>query len=230
MKTNEINRAQPVDVLIVIIVIGSLLGLSEVVLNGAIRAAGLPYRAGILTGVGIGLMGIALGVLRKPFALLGIALVAILCKQLIVPILHISLMCKANSCLAVMLEGLSLTGIVSLAGRRLDRSRLSQIASGGSAALLAAAAFYFIGMRVAPCRYLLSFNRPGGFTAFLAVEGLVWVIFSATLFPVGYWVGARLRDTVLAMGTRKPFFYYTTSGALVVCCWVASAFAIAAGL
>lgn len=230
VRINEIKRAQLVDVLIAIVVLGSLWGLSEVVLGGAIRAAGLPYRAGILTGVGIGIMGIAVGVLRKPSMLAGIALVAILCKQLVVPILNVSVMCKANSCLAVMLEGLALAGVISLAGRKLDRGHLAQIASGASAALLAAAAFYFIGMRVAPCRYLLSFNRPGGFVAFLAVEGLVWAVFSAILFPAGYWVGSRLRETVLALRTREPLFYYTTFAALVVSCWVVNAFAIAAGL
>lgn len=230
MKTDEIKRAQQVDLLTTILVLGSLWGLSEVVLGGAIGAVGLPYRAGILTGVGMGIMGIAISAFRKPLMLAGIALVAISCKQLVVPILHVSVMCKANSCLAVMLEGLALAGVVSLAGRKLDRGHLAQIASGASAALLAAAAFYFIGMQVAPCRYLLSFNRPGGFMAFLAVEGLVWAAFSAMLFPAGYWVGARLRDAVLALRMRKPLFYYTTFAAIVVCCWVASAFSIAAGL
>jgi hypothetical protein len=229
MKIDEIKRAREVDLLATILALGSLWGLSEVVLGGAIGAAGLPYRAGILTGIGMGIMGIAISAFRKPLMLAGIALVAILCKQLVVPILHVSVMCEANSCLAVMLEGLALAGVVSLAGRKLDRGHLVPIASGASAALLAAAAFYFIGMQVAPCRYLLSFNRPGGFMAFLAVEGLVWAAFSAMLFPVGYWMGARLRDALLASRMRKPLFY-TTFAAIVVCCWVASAFAIAAGL
>ena len=229
-RTNKLKRAQQVDVLIAIVSLGSLWGLSEVVLNGAIRAAGLPYRAGILTGVGMCIMGIALGVFRKPLMLAGIALVTILCKQLVVPILHVSVMCKANSCLAVMLEGLALAGVVSLAGRKLDRSYWVRIASGASAAVLTTAAFYFLGMRVSPCPYLLSFDRPGGFAAFLAAEGLVWAIFSAALFPVGYWVGARVGDTVLALAARRSWFYYITTAAFAVCCWVASVFAIAAGL
>ncbi len=230
MRTDEIKRAQLVDVSITILMLGSLWGFSEVVLGGVIRAAGLPYRAGILAGVGMGIMGIAISASRKPLMLAGIALVAVLCKQLVVPILHVSVMCKANSCLAVMLEGLALGGVASLAGRKLDRGHLAQIASGASAALLAAAAFYFVGMQVAPCRYLLSFNRPGGFQAFLAAEGLVWAAFSGILFPVGYWLGARLGDTIFVPGTRKPLLYYTTSAVLVICCWVASAFAIVAGL
>lgn len=229
-RVSEIKKNQPVDALISIVVLGSVWGLVEVVLGSAIRAAGLPFRAGILTGVGVGIMGIAVGAFRKPLTLAGIALVAILCKQLVVPVLHVSVMCKANSCVAVMLEGLALAGVVSLAGRKLHKGTLAKAASGASAALLAAATFYFVGMRVAPCRYLLSFDRPGGFVAFLAAEGLVWAAFSAILFPLGYWMGERLKDAVLALGTRKPWLYYAASAALAACCWVASAFAIAAGL
>lgn len=229
-KTDEIKRAQQVDLLIAILVLGSLWGFSEVVLGGAIAAAGLPYQAGILTGVGMGIMGIVISAFRKPLMLAGIALVAVLSKQLVVPILHVSVMCKANSCLAVMLEGLALVGVIFLAGHKLDKGYLAKIASGASAALLAAAAFWFFGMGVAPCQYLLSFNRPGGFMAFLADEALMWAVFSAMLFPVGYWVGTRLGDAVPALRTRKPLFYYTISAAFVVCCWVASALAIAAGI
>ena len=230
MGISEIKRFRQVDVLIGIVVLGSLWGLAEVILGGAIGAAGLPYRSGILTGFGVGIMGIAVGGFRKPLMLAGIALVAILCKQLVVPILHVPVTCEANSCVAVMLEGLALAGVVSLAGRKLDKGSLVKIASGASAALLAAVAFYFVGMRVAPCRYLLSFDRPGGFVAFLGAEGLVWAAFSAILFPLGHRIGARLKDTVLVLGTRKPWSYYAASAALVVCCWAASAFAIAAGL
>lgn len=126
IKINEIKRSQSVNVLIAILVLGSLWGLSEVVLNGAIRAAGLPFRAGILTGIGIGIMGVAIGIFRKSSILIGIALVAIFCKQLVVPILHVSVMCKVNSCLAVILEGVALTGVVSLAGRKLERGLPAQ--------------------------------------------------------------------------------------------------------
>ena len=230
IKINMTKRSQPVNVLIAILVLGSLWGLSEVVLNSAIRTAGLPFRAGILTGVGIGIMGVAIGIFRKSSILIGIALVAILCKQLVVPILHVSVMCKANSCLAVMLEGVALTGVVSLAARKLERGYLPRIAVGASGALLASIAFYFIGMRVVPCPFLRSFNRPGGFVAFLTVEGLVWAVFSAIFFALGYWLGTRFRNPVLTLQTRKPLLYYTTSSALVICCWAASAFAIGAGL
>lgn len=227
-KTKVLKRTQPMDVLLAVVVLGSLWGLAEVVLNGAIRVTGLPFRAGILTGVGVGLLAIAAGAFRRSVILVFIPLIAILCKQLVVPILGVSVLCKANSCLAVVLEGLAVTGVVYLAGRKLDRNRLAQIGSGASATLLAAGVFYFIGTQLAPCKYLLSFNRPDGFAAFLVAEGLVWAAFSALLFPVGYWIGVRFRDTVLVL-ERKPLLYYATSAALVVGSWTASTLAISAG-
>lgn len=212
-----------------VVVLGSLWGLSEVVLNGVIRAAGLPYRAAILTGIGMGLMAIAVAVFRKPLPLLGMAVVTMAVKQLVVPILHVGLSCKANSCLAVSLEALALAGAVAVVGRRLDRNAVVRMVSAASAALVAAGAFHYLGIRFAPCNYLLSFNRPGGLLAFYAAEGVPWAVASALLFPMGYRLGEWLSANAPALRTRQPLAYYATNAALVLGSWVASAAAIAAG-
>jgi len=227
--SNRQRKAAPTDMWLAILVLGSLFGFSEVVLNGAIRAAGLPYRAGILTGVGVGLMAIAVAMFRKPLMLVGIATVAMLGKQLVVPILHVALTCKANSCLAVLLEGLALAGTVTLVGRRLERGLGVRIVGAASAALVASGAFHYLGIRLAPCNYLLSFNRPGGLLAFLSTEGLSWAIASALIFPVGYRLGEWLREGAPALRARQPLTYYATNAILVVGSWVASAAAISAG-
>ncbi len=216
--------------MIAILVLGSLWGLSEVVVNGGIRAAGLPYRAGILAGVGMGIMGIAMGLFGKARMLVLIGLLAVLLKQLVVPILHVSVLCKANSCIAVMFQGLALATVVSVMGRRFEKSDLARITTGVSAGLLAALAFYPVGIRVAPCPYLLSFCRPGGYGAFMAAEGLIWAAFSGILLPAGYWLGQQMEGVILVPGRKKPVLYYAVSGAVVACCWVAGALAIAAGI
>jgi len=229
MSSARAEKAQTLDVWIAILVLGSLWGFSEVVLSSAIRAAGLPYRAAVLTGIGMGLMAVTISVHRKPWMLAGIALVAVLCKQLVVPVLHVSVMCKANSCIAVMLGGVILAGAVSLAGRRLHRGTVARIATGAAAALLSAVAFHFVGMRVAPCRYLLTFNRAGGLTAFVAAEGVPWAVSTGLLFPIGCWIGERLEAANLATGAAKPHVYHAASAAIIILCWVTSALAIAAG-
>ncbi len=228
METQTMNSRWTCP-LIIILVLGSLWGFSEMVLGSAIRAAGLPFRAGILTGIGMGLLAIALGASRRSLWLPGIALLAALCHQLAVPILHVSFMCRANSFLAVLLEGAALAGVALLVGRRLERGVPIQAASGATAALLAAGAFYFLGLRLAPCQYLLSFNRPGGLLAFMGAEGLIWAAFSALLVPVGYRIGTQLAASFRNAGQRKPTLYYLTSAVIVILCWAASALVIAAG-
>ncbi|MBC7261097.1 MAG: hypothetical protein H5T63_03705, partial [Chloroflexi bacterium] len=150
-------------------------------------------------------------------------------KQLVVPILHVSVLCKANSCLAVLLEGLALAGAVAVAGHSLHKNSLARAATGAAGALLAAGAFHYLGIRLAPCQYLLSFNRPGGLLAFLAAEGMPWAIASAVLFPLGYRLGEWLEANVLPLRLRQPLAYYATQVGLIAACWAASAAAIAAG-
>ncbi len=218
------------DVLIGLLVLGSVWGFLEVVVGGAMKAGGVPYRGDTLTGLGMMLMGIAVAMYRKPLLLLAVAAVAVGVRQLSVPVLHLSTFCKANSCLAVLLGGAALAGAAAIAGGRLERGVRARVATGFGAGLAAGATFYFIGMRVAPCRYLLSFNRPGGFAAFMQAEGLIWAALCAVLFPVGYRLGQTMRDKVFDLRVTRPAFYYAASAALVVLCWGISAVAIARGL
>jgi hypothetical protein len=216
--------------LIAVLVLGSVWGFLEVVGGGAMKAGNIPYKGDILTGLGIGIMAVAVAMYRKSLLLIGIAAIAVALRQMAIPILHLSTFCKANSCLAVMLGGGALAGSVAIAGRRLHKGIIPRAATGFSGGLLAGASFYFIGMRVAPCRYLMSFNRPGGFVAFMIAEGLIWAALGGVFFPVGYKVGESLRDSVLSLRLRRPALYYSAFGMLVACCWVAGALAIAHGL
>jgi hypothetical protein len=229
-QRHETGRSGRGDMVIALILLGSVWGFLEVVGGGAMKAGNIPYKGDIMTGLGIGTMAIALAMFRRPFMLIGIAIIAVAVKQLAVPILHLPTFCKANSCLAVMLGGGALAGCAAVAGRRLRRGISPRVATGVAAGLLASTSFYFIGMRVAPCRYLLSFNRPGGFVAFMIAEGLIWAALGGGLFPVGYRVGERLREGVTYVRLRKPALYYTGFGLLVACCWIASGVAIARGL
>jgi hypothetical protein len=215
-----------VRLIIGILVFGSIWGLSEVVLGGGLSAAHFPYRSGLLTGIGIGLMGMALAIYKKPAMLVGIGLVTVLVKLLAVPILHISVMCKANSCLAVFTEAVTLSLVAFLLMSEIGKSVHARMGGGAAAAIIASVAFYFIGMQVAPCNYLLSFT-PGGF---IVTEGLICATFSAILLPLGYLTGIKLEAKVFPWLTRKMSLYYATTAATIVICWGVSAIAIASGL
>jgi len=227
MVDSDTKRAGGVDLLVAVLVLGSLWGAAEVVLGSAMAASDVPFRAGVLTGIGVAAMGVALAAFRRPAMLVGIAVVAVLCKQLVVPILRVSVLCEANSSLAVLLDGAALGIVAGLLGRRMEGRLPVRVGAGAAAGVLAAGAFYFAGLRVAPCNYLASFARPGGAVAFMVEQGLVWAAFAAALLPVGYWLGIRSASAVPALRSRRPMVYGAVSAAIVACCWLASALTIA---
>jgi len=214
------------DMAIMVLVLGTIWGFSEVFLSDTIKIWGIPFRAGILTGIGIGIMGIALGYGKKVLPLIGIALVTMAAKQLVVPVLQCSVLCKANSCAAVFLQGVALCGVAAIAGRKLNNTRSARFITPISAALASAGAFYFIGMKLAPCPYLLSFNHAGGFLSFMTAEGLAWAAFSGILFPAGYKLGSVLKNTIPEIKTAKPAAYYLTAATALICCYTAITFFI----
>ena len=222
------NRQQGLLRLITgILFFGSLWGLSEVALGGGLRAASFPYRAGLLTAIGMAIMGIALANFRKPLMLVGIGSVAMLVNLLAVPLLHVSVACKANSCIAVGLESASLGLVAVLLMAKAGGSVYARMGSGAFAAVMASAAFYFVGTHVAPCNYLLSFTSPG---TFVVQEGLVWAAFSAVLFPLGYLAGERLAVKPLPALAGRGLAYYATAAGAVILCLGFSALAIVSGL
>lgn len=226
VETKGINWQNTVHILIGILVFGSIWGLSEAALGGGLRAANFPYRAGLLTGIGIAIMGMALVIHKKPAMLIGIGLVAMLVKLLAVPILHISVMCKANSCIAIFTEAVALSLVAFLLMSEMGKSVHARMGSGALAAIIASVGFYFVGIQVAPCKYLLSFT-PGGF---IVTEGLIWAAFSAILLPIGYLAGMKLEAKAFPLLARRMPLYYATSGAIIALCWGISAIAIVAGL
>ncbi len=228
MDSRRREATQTAHVLIAVAVLGSLWGFSEVVLSGALAAAGFPYRAAVLTGIGLGLMTIGVAAYERNWIPTAGAVVAVMCKLLVVPLLHVPASCKANSCLAVVVEGLALSVAAAFLGRRMRESLVARASGGAGAALLASAVFFPTGMRLAPCAYLFSFGEAGGLSAFVLGEGVPWAIACAVLVPVGYWVGERLREGVLAW-ERKPLSYYVAALGTVACCWAASAVAILQG-
>ena len=223
---NGVGKQQGMlNLIIGILAFGSIWGLAEIVLSGGLAATDFPYRAGLLTGIGMAIMGMALVIHRKPAMLLGIGLVAVLVKLMVVPILQISIMCKANSVIAVATESVALTLVASLFMGSMSRSIHTRMGGGALAAIIAAVGFYFIGINAAPCQYLLSFTPVG----FIVTEGLIWVAFSAILLPLGYLAGEKLA-AVTSLALMRRSLYYATSAAIICLCWGVSAVAIMAGL
>jgi hypothetical protein len=182
-----------------------------------------------LTGLGFAVIGFGFAIFKKPFIGIFIAFVAILCKQLVVPVLHVSPMCGMNSCLAVFLEYGALTGIAAVAFNKMKGSAGLRILTAGGAALASAIAFYYVGMRVAPCNFLLGFNVPGGIYSFLFKVGLSWIVFSAVLFPIGWLAGEKLGDKIFYIFEQKPQLSFGGAAITSILCWIICAVGISQG-
>lgn len=218
----------PIGILLGVLVFGSLWGMSEASIGGGLHAAGFPYHSGLLVGIGMGIMGVALFIHKKPAMLLGIGSVAVLVKLMAVPILGVPIMCKANSSIAVLLEALAFTIVALILTRQMHKNIYARMGGGALAASLGAIGFFFVGMQVAPCRYLLGFQ--GNLGGFLATEGLVWVAFATILLPLGYLLGEQLGTKTLPWLTRRMPLYYATTIGITAVCWGISAWTISSGL
>jgi len=204
-----------------VIALGSVIGVIEVLGKEFLHQVNFPYRSGVLVGFGFGIAGIGFAIFKKPLIIIGLALVAVICKQLVVPILGLSFMCKANACVAVMLEYGSLAAIAAITMNRMQKNANMRTLTAGASVFLGAITYYLIGMHIKPCSYMLSFNVPGGFVKFLIVEGLIWAAFAAILFPLGWTVGERLSEKTFVLFEQNPRLFYLKSALTAVVCFIA---------
>ena len=223
------KKSNPVNMVIGILLLGSAWGLVEVLLGGTLKACGIHARAGILTGAGMFIMGAGLMLFRKPAFPLFAGMAAALHIQMAVPILGCSLMCRANSSLALLLHGAALAGFSSILFRT-SMSIKSRAGTGFIAAAASAAVFYYTGMRLAPCPYLLSFNVPGGFALFMIREGMVWSAFSAAALPLGMLTGMNLSERLNALDTDRKALHYAGAAVFFTAVTAVTGAVIAAGL
>ena len=218
----------PGIILLGVLGFGCIWGLSEVALGSGLRAAEFPYRSALLTGIGMGIIGIALAIYKKPAMAAGIGLVAASSKLLAVPVSHLTVSCLANSCIAVALEAAALSIVAFGLMKAMETNVHARIGAGGSGAFVGSGLFWLIGMHVAPCRYLLSFSGEPG--RWLVTEGLIWAAFSAVLLPVGYLAGEKLLPKMAHMLATKPRLSYATAATFAACSCGAILVALFAGL
>jgi hypothetical protein len=136
--------------------------------------------------------------------------------MLAVPILQCSPLCRANSVLAVMLHGTMLAAALSPACVRARNSMAALGAAGFAAALVSSMLFHYLGLRLAPCQYLLSFAGEGGLARFVLNEGLPWAIFSAALLPLGVTMGRSCAARIDRARAAAPGLFYGTTAASII--------------
>jgi len=217
------------NVIIGILVFGSIWGFLEATLGGFLHLIIFPNKGAIMAGIGVTIMAAGLAIYRKPVFPLGVGIVAALFKLLDIwlfalPITSIHII---NPAMAIILESLSFSLIAVFIMNRMEKNVAVGIGAGVLAGFVTAVAWVYFAIYVmdAPSYARVVFTAGG----YIADSGVVQAIFFGVFFPAGYLLGERLTTKATSM-LQHRVLYYATSAATVCFCWGISIVALMAGL
>ncbi|MFC1917086.1 hypothetical protein ACFLXH_00330 [Chloroflexota bacterium] len=216
------------DIIIAILVFGSIWGFLEATLGGFLNLIIFPNKGAIMAGIGVAIMGMALAIYRRPSMAPAIGMVAASFKLLnvwiFVPVSYVHIV---NPATAIFLESLAFSLVAALLMNRIARNPMVGVGAGALAGIITAAAFVYFALYVtnSPLLQRLGVSGP---VQFIAGSGLVQAAFFGIFLPIGYQLGERLAGIRLVSMSRPR--YYAASAAVICLCWAVSAIVVAAGL
>ncbi|MFC1872732.1 hypothetical protein ACFLYV_03340 [Chloroflexota bacterium] len=225
IKTRNFNQW---DILIGVLVFGSVWGLLEATLGGFLNMILFPNKGAIMAGIGGAIIGIAMVIYRKPLMGVGIGVVAACFKVLnvwiFVPVSYIHIV---NPAMAIIGESVIFSLIAVFFLEKMLKSSLAVSMAGLSTGLLSSVAFVYFALYVtqSPLLQRLGISGPA---EYIASTGLVHGAFMGILLALGFVAGKRLAHAVDTLTFRRPV-YIAASVATVVVCWAVSGLVIASG-
>jgi len=229
IKSKQIDRQGAIQILIGILVFGSVWGFLEATLGGFLHMIIFPNKGAIMGGIGVAIMASALAIYKKPGMLPGIGIIAALFKLLDVwlfalPIASIHII---NPAMAIIFESLAFSLVAVFVMKKIAKSALVGVGAGALAGLVSATAWVYFAIYVmnAPAYARVVFTAGG----FIANQGVVQAAFFGIFVPLGYLVGEKLAAKTFPVLISRPL-YYATSAAIICLCWGISAIAKMAGL
>jgi hypothetical protein len=217
-------------VVIGILVFGSIWGLVEAVLGGALHLVHFPYKGAIPGAIGMAIMATFVVIYRRPRLVFWTGVIAALFKPLSAliygqPIFGPSVVNPAS---AILLEALAFTLVVSLLFKGFESSIKARIGAGISAGYLSIILYAILASAVGMGKWA-SLGLTERVTAALT-DGTALAIAGTALLLLGYLIGMQLRPKFWQLSSAKPSLFYASTTATIVCCWVIAAVAFASGL
>jgi len=215
-----------------IILFGSIWGLVEATLGGALHFVHFPLylKGAIPGGIGMAIMATFAVMYRRPRLVFYVAVVAALFKPLsamiyVEPIFGPSVVNPAS---AILLEGLAFTLLVSLLFKGFESSIKTRVAAGVSAGYLSHILYAILASSLGMGKWA-SLGLTEKLTTALT-DGTALAIAGTALLLLGYVVGMQLRPKFWQLRSTKPSLFYGSTTATIVCCWIGAAVASAPGL
>jgi hypothetical protein len=217
-------------VVIAILVFGSVWGLVEAVLGGALHLVHFPYKGAIPGAIGMAIMAMFVAIYRRPKLVFGLGVIAALFKPLSAliygqPIFGPSVVNPAS---AILLESVAFTLVVSLLFKGFESSIKARIGAGISAGYLSIIVYAILASAVGMGKWT-SLGLTEKLTTALT-DGTALAIAGTALLLLGYLVGIQLRPKFWQLSSTKASLFYASTTATIVCCWIGAAVAFASGL
>ncbi|MFC1904329.1 hypothetical protein ACFLXT_00975 [Chloroflexota bacterium] len=219
-----------VDVLIGIIVFGSIWGFLEATLGGLFHFIHFPYKGAIMGGIAISIMATFITMQkRNPGYVICLGFIAALFKPLDALILGAPLFAPfvINPAIAILSETLAFSLVASLLFKGSQSTIKLRVLVGGLAGYLSIA-FYGI---VASFIGLGSWAGTGFYerVSYALVNGTGVAVVGAILLPLGWIGGSYLHPQLLLFRETSPRLFYTSTATVSTLCWLIAGFTFAQG-
>jgi len=217
-------------VVIGILVFGSVWGLVEATLGGALHLIHFTYKGAITGGIGMSIMATFVVMYRRPKLVFFIAAIAALFKPLSAVIYGQPIFAPfvVNPASAILLEGLAFSLVVSLLFKGFEGSIKTRIGAGVAAGYLSII-LYGVIASAAGMGVWASWGLAERASSVLA-NGTGLAIVGTCLLLLGHLVSMRLRPKFWQFMTVKPKAFYASTMAITALCWIGAAVAFASGL
>jgi len=231
-KESSLAKRQGIMRLIIgILVFGSIWGIFEATMGGALHMVRFPQSGAIMGGIGIAILGSALAIYRKPQMLFGIGVVAAAFKLLNVWIFTVP--CASpkivNPAMAIIFESLAFSIVASFLMDKMAKRSLVSIGAGILTGMVSASAYAYFNI-YASNGNLFKTTGVGSIGGYIAYHGVIQAVVLGIFLAVGIWIGKMLSGRQLLAVDGSRLARYSSSAAIVVCCWGVSAVAVASGL
>jgi hypothetical protein len=217
-------------IIIGILVFGSVWGLVEATLGGALHLIHFTYKGAITGGIAMSIMAAFVVTYRRPRLVFWVGVIAALFKPLSALIYGQPVFSPfvVNPASAILLEGLGFTLVTSLLFKGFESSIKTRVAAGISAGYLSAILYAVLASAVGMGRWA-SWGATERLVAALT-DGTALAIAGTALLFLGHLVGTKLRPRFWQLRSTKPSLFYASTTATIVGCWVIAAVAFASGL
>jgi len=207
-------------VMLGILVFGSVWGLVEATLGGALHLVHFAYKGAITGGVGMALMAAFVATYRRPKLVFWLGVIAALFKPLSALIYGQPVFAPfvVNPASAIILEALGFTLVVSVLFKGFEGSVRTRIGAGVAAGYLSII-LYAVAASALGLGKWASWGLVERLTS-VAIDGTALAIVGTGLLLLGYLISRRFRPSFWQFVTVKPKAFYASTIAITALCSV----------